>query len=174
MGGLGAVALALQLGKVDFVQGSLNLAETIHEFDFNFTDQDLEKQIQSAFDSLYGRAGEFLGRSVAGVTVGSLFSPPKVTINIRTLAMQWRLAPELIDDMLQNVANLAHSELAVFRAMTLKRLLIQGREGIKAMWKNGSPLRRKLSRCCLELEKILKSGVMVASPGRLNRLLKRR
>ncbi|NET40576.1 hypothetical protein [Okeania sp. SIO2B3] len=143
IGGLGVASLAFQVGDGDLIQGSLNLAETVYEFDFNISDKQLNEQIKSAIDALYGNTGEFLGRSIAGLTIGSIFSPPKVEINVRTLAIQWRLAPELINEILQNVSNFAQIGLNAFRTITIKRMLIQGRKGIKALYKNASSAQKK-------------------------------
>ncbi len=143
IGGLGLSSLAFQVGNGDLIQGSLNLAETVYEFDFNISDKQLNEQVKSAIDSLYGSTGDFLGRSIAGLTVGSIFSPPKVEINVRTLAIQWRLAPELIDQVLASVSNFAQVGLSAFRTITVKKMLIQGRKGIKALYKNATPSQKQ-------------------------------
>ncbi len=114
----------------------LETSETIYSFNFNQTDEDINKEIESTINALYGPTGEYIGQQVAGVLVGGLFNPPKVQINIRALRLAWDINPEIRDDLLNNTSTLAHLGLTAFRTIAIKQAFMKGRQGIKDFWKN--------------------------------------
>ncbi|MGK7954898.1 MAG: hypothetical protein AB4063_06490, partial [Crocosphaera sp.] len=105
---LGVASLLTGRSAGQLVSGSLNFAETIYNFNFNQTDEDINKEIESTINALYGPTGEYIGQQVAGLLVGGLFNPPKVQINIRALALVWDINPDIRDDLLNNTSTLAH------------------------------------------------------------------
>ncbi|GGA53313.1 hypothetical protein [Okeania sp. KiyG1] len=114
--------------------GALNFAETIYNFNFNQTDEDINKEIESTINALYGPTGEYIGQQVAGVLVGGLFNPPKVQINIRALRLAWDINPSIRDDLLNNTSTLAYLGMTAFRTIAIKQAFMKGRQGIKNFW----------------------------------------
>lgn len=132
--GLGITSLLTGKSAGQLISGALNFAETIYSFNFNQTDEDINKEIESTINALYGPAGEYIGQQVAGVLVGGLFNPPKVQINIRALRLVWDINPEIRDDLLNNTSTLAHLGLTAFRTIAIKQAFMKGRQGIKNFW----------------------------------------
>ncbi|NET30314.1 hypothetical protein [Okeania sp. SIO1I7] len=140
VGGVAASALtagSLLTGKSvgALVTGALNFAETIYSFNFNQTDEDINKEIESTINALYGPTGEYIGQQVAGLLVGGLFNPPKVQINIRALSLAWDINPDIRDDLLNNTSSLAHLGMTAARTIAIKQAFMKGRQGIKNFWK---------------------------------------
>ena len=105
LGIFGAGVAATNLGSI--VEGVMNQAETIYQMDWQQSDEDIMAEMQSVIDGLYSPAGEFIGRSIAQLLVGGITSPPKVQINVNSLTYQWIINPEIRDDLLSNVSQLA-------------------------------------------------------------------
>lgn len=140
----GASAVALAIGNKltgglfgNWVQKGLNFAEAAYNFDWNQSDEDLIKSMEGNIDSLYGPAGEFVGRSLAQMIVGGASSKPAVQINVRGLALVWQLHPEIREEMLQGVSQFAHTAIYAANQIFLKMLLMKGRVFIKDMWNSG-------------------------------------
>ncbi|NES64140.1 MAG: hypothetical protein F6K24_02175 [Okeania sp. SIO2D1] len=134
--GLGVASLLTGKSAGELVTGALNFAETIYNFNFNQTDEDINKEIESTINALYGPTGEYIGQQVAGVLVGGLFNPPRVQINIRALSLAWKINPEIRDDLLNNTSTLAHLGMTAFRNISVKQAFMKGRQGIKNFWKD--------------------------------------
>ncbi len=132
--GLGVTSLLTGKSAGQLISGALNFAETIYSFNFQQSDEDINKEIESTITSLYGPAGEFLGKSIAGVLAGGLFNPPRVQINTRALSLAWNLNPDIRDDLLNEVSSLAHLGLTAFRTIAIKQAFMRGRDGIKRFW----------------------------------------
>ncbi len=131
---LGTTSILTGKSAGQLITGTLNFAETIYNFNFNQTDEDINKEIESTINALYGPAGEYIGQQVAGVLVGGLFNPPKVQINIRALRLAWNINPEIRDDLLNNTSTLAHLGITAFRTIAIKQAFMKGRQGIKDFW----------------------------------------
>ncbi|MFY7804040.1 MAG: hypothetical protein ACOVQ7_11490 [Limnoraphis robusta] len=132
------------VSMANLATSALNQAEIIYNFNFQVTDKDLDKQMKALIDSLYGPAGEFMGRSLAQLIVGGISSPPKVQINIKGLALIWILNPDIRDDLLQNVSQLAHAGIYVFRQIAFAYAFKKGRQAIKAYWKKAPIAMKKI------------------------------
>jgi len=142
---LGTVALVGGGGGIGaIVGGLLNTAETIYAFNWQISDKEIMGQIESAINNLYEPAGEFLGRTLAGVLVGGLTSPPKVQINVRALTLQWALNPDIRQDLLQGVSELAYLGMQAGIQIAIKYAFMQGRRGIKNLWKKAPSTVKKL------------------------------
>ncbi len=143
-GGVGAMAGSLglfgagvgvaSLGGI--VSGLLNQAEVVYSMDWQVSDKALMQQMMNAVNGLYEPAGEFLGRSLAGLLVGGLGKPPKVEINIKRTALAMYINPEIADDILDAVSDFAQQGLMVARKLAIMSLLMKGRQGIKGAWKD--------------------------------------
>ncbi|NEO55908.1 MAG: hypothetical protein F6K54_24280 [Okeania sp. SIO3B5] len=124
--------------------GILTTAETIYDFNLQISDKQIMKDIEAAIDNLYGPAGEFIGRQIATMAVGGLSSPPKVQINIDTMALLWELKPEIRQELLQNVSNFAFQGIQTGLTIAIKYAFLHGRQAIKKLWKKSPKVIRKL------------------------------
>ncbi|MGD1716900.1 hypothetical protein, partial [Dapis sp. BLCC M172] len=142
-GGISAAVGTLGLGGTlvagstlgGLATGILTVAEQLYSFNLQVSDDTLLKEIQTAIDNLYEPAGNFIGRQIATIAVGGLASPPKVRINIRTMALVWQLKPELRQELLQNVSNFAYQGIQTGLQIGIKYALLHGRRAIKKLWK---------------------------------------
>jgi hypothetical protein len=92
---------------------------------------------------MYGTAGDFVGRSLAQLIVGGLTTPPKVQINVRGLALNWLINPEIRDDMLQSVSMFAQQGITLARNVLIRFALLKGRHALKEYWKVAPPAVKK-------------------------------
>lgn len=151
-GGVGTVASSLGVGGTlvagstlgGLATGILTTAEQIYSFNLQVSDDDLLKEIKAAIDNLYEPAGNFIGRQIATIAVGGLTSPPKIKINIRTMALVWQLKPELRQELLQNVSNFAYQGIQTGLQIAVKYAFLGGRRAIKKLWKQAPEVIRKL------------------------------
>lgn len=112
----------------------LNGAETVYRMDWNQSDESLMEEINQSINNLYEPAGEFLGKQIAGIIAGSSTSPPKVEINVKALSLAWAMNPDIRQDLLDNVSELAYLGMQTFQEIGLKLALLHGRRGIKKLW----------------------------------------
>lgn len=132
----GAIALnAVGVRPMNLVQGILNFGETLWNFNFQYTDKQIMDQIKGLIDGLYGSAGDFMGKSLASLIVGGTLSPPKVQINVRGLALNWLINPEIRDEMLQSVSMFAYQGISVAKQVLVRYALLKGRHALKEYWK---------------------------------------
>lgn len=134
LGLLGSVGALGTLGGI--VGGLMNQAEVVYSMDWQVSDKELMEQMNNAVNGLYEPAGEFLGRGLAGLITGGLGKPPKVEVNIRRTALAIYINPEIADDILDAISDLAQQGLMVARKLAIMSLLMKGRQGIKGAWKN--------------------------------------
>ena len=141
VGGIGAIAgilTALQLTGVvnvgGMIKGALNFAEFVYRFNWQESDKQIQAEIESLITSLYEPAGEFLGRSIAGLLVGGFSSPPKVRVNVRQIALLWQLNPDIRDELLQNVSSFCYQSLVAVKTIAFKTFFMKGRAWIKQNW----------------------------------------
>lgn len=142
-GAVGAAITGLGAAKVlgggggmgQWVGRLLNSAETLYEFNWQISDKAIMEQINAAITALYEPAGEFLGRQVAGLVVGGVTTPPKIRINIRAMAFLWKLNPDIRQDLLESVSELAQQGMFAFTQIAIKYAFMQGRRAIKDLWK---------------------------------------
>jgi hypothetical protein len=121
----------------------LNFSESLWNFNFQYTDKQLLDQINSMIEGMYGTAGDFVGRSLAQLIVGGLTTPPKVQINVRGLALNWLINPEIRDDMLQSVSMFAQQGITLARNVLIRFALLKGRHALKEYWKVAPPAVKK-------------------------------
>ena len=109
----GAAALnSIGVNPVNIVQAGLNFSEALWNFNFQYTDKQLMEPIE-LINGMYSNAGDFVGRSLAQLIVGGTLTPPQVQINVRGLALNWLINPEIRNDLLQNVSQFAYQGIAV-------------------------------------------------------------
>lgn len=117
-----------------FVRGTLNFSEQVYRFNWQETDKQLKAEIESLITSLYEPAGEFLGRSIAGLLVGGTAAIPKVRVNIPQMALLWQLNPDIRDELLQNVSSFCYQSLVAAKVIAFKVFFMKGRAYIKENW----------------------------------------
>ncbi len=133
IGLFGAGATTASLGVS--VSGLMSKAETIYTMNWQVTDKAIMKGIKDSINSLYNPAGEFLGRSMAGLIVGGLGKPPKVQINVRRTALAMYLNPEIAEDILDAVSDFAQQGIQLIKQVIISFALMKGRQGLKETWK---------------------------------------
>ncbi|MEM1167854.1 MAG: hypothetical protein AAGJ08_01860 [Cyanobacteria bacterium P01_H01_bin.35] len=142
-GGVGAIVGSLGVGGTfaatatigGLATGILVVAEQLYSFDLQVSDDSLLRDIKAAIDNLYEPAGNFIGRQIATIAVGGLTSPPKVKIDVEMMALVWQLKPELRQELLQNVSNLAYQGIQTGLQIAIKSVFLYGRRAIKKLWK---------------------------------------
>lgn len=141
IGGLGGIAGIL--GALQFtgafnvggvIRGALNFSEFVYRFNWQETDKQIQAEIEQLITSLYEPAGEFLGRSIAGLLVGGFSSAPRVRVNIRQIALLWQLNPDIRDELLQNVSSFCYQSLIAAKTIAFKTFFMKGRAWIKQNW----------------------------------------
>lgn len=141
---VGAASLFTGQSPSQLIAGSFQFVETIYEFNLQQTDQQLIDEIKNSINALYKPAGEFMGRSFAGLLVGGFGNPPRVTINVRQISLMWILHPEIREELLQGVSQLAQQALNAFKVIAFKQAFLQGRAAIKDMWRQSPESIRNL------------------------------
>lgn len=130
-----AVLNTVGVSPANLVTTMLNFGEALWNFNFQYTDKELLDQIQSMIESLYGTAGDFMGKSLAQLIVGGFTSKPKVQINVRGIALNWLINPEIRSDMLQNVSQFAMQGITIAKQLLIRYALLKGRHALKEYWK---------------------------------------
>lgn len=126
---------AIGANPVNVVQAGLNFGEALWNFNFQYTDKQIMDQIKSLIDGMYSSAGDFAGKSLAQLIVGGTLTPPKVQINVRGLALNWLINPEIREEMLQNVSSFAYQGITVAKQIMVRFALLKGRHALKEYWK---------------------------------------
>jgi len=143
LGGGGGLIAGVTLGSL--ASGIITTAETLYSFNINISDKQIKEDIKAAIDGLYEPAGNFLGRQIGTIVAGGLRSPPKVNIDIDTIALIWELKPELRQELLQNISNFAWQGIQVGITIAIKYAFLHGRSAIKKLWKRMPDVIKKLS-----------------------------
>lgn len=117
-----------------FVNATLNFSEQVYRFNWQQTDKELQAEIESLITSLYEPAGEFLGRSIAGLLVGGTAAIPRVRVNVPQMALLWQLNPDIRDELLQNVSSFCYQALTAAKVIFFKVFFMKGRAYIKENW----------------------------------------
>ena len=142
---VGAASLFTGQSPAQLIAGTFNFVETVYEFDWQQTDQQLMDDIKNSINSLYEPAGEFMGKSLAGLLVGGFGSPPRVTINVRQVSLMWILHPEIRESLMEGVSELAQQALSAFKVIAFKQFFLQGRAFIKDLWRQSPQSIRNLA-----------------------------
>lgn len=147
IGSLSVILGGMQMAGVNvggMIRGTLNAAEFVYRFNWQESDKQIQAEIEQLITSLYEPAGEFLGRSIAGLLVGGFASPPKIRVNVRQIALLWQLNPDIRDELLQNVSSFCYAALTVAKTIGFKTLFMKGRAFIKDFHKNNALFRKFL------------------------------
>lgn len=135
--GIAAILGGMQAAGINvggMIRGTMNFAEFVYRFNWQESDKQIQAEIEQLITSLYEPAGEFLGRSIAGLLVGGFASPPKVRVNVRQIALLWQLNPDIRDELLQNVSSFCYQSLIAVKTIAFKTFFMKGRSWIKQNW----------------------------------------
>lgn len=120
----------------EVVTGMLRLSQLAYAFNFNQSDDQIDKQIESSITALYGTAGETLGSGLASFLSGGVFRIPRVQINLTKVSILWRaLNEEAQTQMLQQLQNLARTAFFGGLQMLAKVFYRDSRKWLKALAK---------------------------------------
>lgn len=124
------------------IRNLLNFGEFTYNFNFDVSDKQLWDSIKAQINSLYGPAGELVGGSLARLIILGTFTPPKVEINVRALAINFECCnQEIQEELLENISMFAHQGMYVARYIAFAFAFMQGRQSIKQMFaKNGAAI----------------------------------
>ena len=75
-------------------------AQFIYSYNWNTTDEDIEKAIEASIESLYGLAGQALGTAMGSTICGVLPGVAAIRMNLGNTAMMWQI---LDDDIKQEI-----------------------------------------------------------------------
>jgi len=78
----------------EVITGMLRFQQLAYQFDFNQTDEQIEKQLEGSVTSLYASAGEALGSGLASLLSGGVFKIPRVQINMTKICIVFRALNE--------------------------------------------------------------------------------
>lgn len=139
---VGALFALNQVGMnpADLMRNLLNFGEFAYNFNWDVSDKSLWEFIKQQINSLYGPAGELVGGSLARLIVMGTFTPPKIQVNIRALALQFECAEnDIREELLQNISQFAYMGMTVARYITFAFTFIQGRQAIKQFFAKNGP-----------------------------------
>jgi hypothetical protein len=150
-GGSTGLIAALKTGVATLSAGSILLGLTktgtfLYNFEWQETDEDIDKAIDQAITSLYGPMGEFLGRATASMLVTGLTSPPKIEINVTSLALMWEVDENIRDELLESVSEFAMVGIRTFVAVAIKLAYKNTRQFIKKAYKESPEDFKKIAQ----------------------------
>lgn len=100
----GSGILAGVLGGLNYLLGNpiaacinwvVSGALAIYDFDFNVSDEDLDKQLEQSLTNIYGAAGTFAGYALADLVCGFLPAVGLVKLNLTTVKHAWEVLGEM-------------------------------------------------------------------------------
>lgn len=143
LGAVGATLATLALGGVlpSLVTGLLRATTFIYQFNWQQTDQDINKEIESAIQGLFGRAGDAMGVALAGTLTGTAKGGfPKPVIHMGAIVALWRTVEEDIqEEILQALTQLAMAGLRCAGVILFKQMYMNARKFIKSNFRSGIP-----------------------------------
>lgn len=139
----GAISAAVIGGGVllgagpEVVTGMLRLGQLAYSFDFNQSDESIEKEIEAGITGIYSVAGEALGSGLASFVSGGVFKIPKVQINMTKVTILFRaLNEEARQQLVEQVKNLARTAFFAGVKMLGKVFFRDARKWLKALAKS--------------------------------------
>lgn len=118
---LGAAKAGISIAGVGSVLGGLTTAgKFLYNFEWQESDAEIDKAIDQAINNLYEPMGEFLGRSLAGMTVGGLTNPPRIEVNITQIALMAEINEDIADDLYDAVTDFIHVGMSTLLGVAIK------------------------------------------------------
>lgn len=150
-GGSTGLLGALKVGIASISAGSILLGLTkfskfIYNFEWQESDISIDKGIDKAIENLYGPMGEFLGRATASLLVTGLTTPPKIEINVTSLALMYEVDEEIREELMEAVSEFARLGISTFAGIAIKLAYKNIRQLIKKAYRNSPASFKKLVR----------------------------
>ncbi|MEG4807931.1 hypothetical protein QUA82_09900 [Microcoleus sp. F8-D3] len=94
----------------EVITAMLKFQQLTYAFNFNQTDEEIEKELEGSITSLYASAGQALGSGLASLLTGGVFKIPRVQINMTKISIVFRaLNEEARTQLMSQVRNLART-----------------------------------------------------------------
>lgn len=138
-GTIGGITLAGIMPSL--VQGAVSASETIYNFDFNKSDDQLLKELNQGFINFAGVAGESLGRSLANFIIGA-DKLPKLRLDrnaMRTMFLVLEDESETGEEILQELSTIGWAIFKLARQALFTAGFINFRKWAKANIRSGIP-----------------------------------
>ena len=138
-GTIGGITLAGIMPAL--VEGAVSAGETIYNFDFNKSDDQLLKELNQGFINFAGVAGESLGRSLANLIIGG-DKLPKLRIDrnaMRTLFLALEDESETGEEILQELSTIGWAIFKLARQALFSIGFMNFRKWAKQNVKTGIP-----------------------------------
>jgi uncharacterized protein YjbJ (UPF0337 family) len=134
--------LLVQLGVIISIAAVFTLivvaVQTVYNFNFAISDEEIESQIKAKFDQYYGRVGEILGKMTGYLVCGALPGTLALCFNKTMAAAVFEnLTEEAKDEIAGDIAAIARSVLQ----MLVQSLMLKGFKSARKWIKRpGTPL----------------------------------
>ncbi len=139
---LGAVGAFLSAGLLTQIGVLLTLSalftfvmtsiQILYNFNWAISDEDINKEVKAAYDSLYGLTGGLLGKSLGYLVCGALPGVVSFAFNKGVAAAIFEeLGEEAKEEILGQLSALAHATFRAFATATLKKQLKSARRYLK-------------------------------------------
>jgi len=138
-GTIGGITLAGIMPSL--VQSAVSGAETIYNFDFNKSDDQLLKELSQGFVNFAGVAGESLGRTLANFIIGA-DKLPKLRVDrqaMRTMFMVLEDESDTGEEILQELSTIGWAMFKLARQALFTAGFINFRKWAKANIRSGIP-----------------------------------
>lgn len=147
---------AITIGGLNgLLQVFVKAAAKIYNFDWQVSDEDYQKSIDNAIESLYEPAGEFLGRA-SGAFIAARLSgnkPPRAQVDITALAILHEIGDDEIKEEIEDAASeFMNTGLRTFMGIGITYLYTSARHFLVSMY-NKIPSQAKKF-----LEKVMVGG----------------
>lgn len=121
----------------EVITGMLRIQQLAYAFNFNETDEQIEKQLEGDIISLYASAGQAIGSGLASFLSGGVFKFPRVQINMTKISIVFRaLNEEARTQLMAQVRSLARTAFFTGLRMMGKIFYRSTRKWLKAIAKS--------------------------------------
>lgn len=126
-----SLAAATGAGLMSFLVQS---AEVAWHHDWNQTDTDILREIESIKNALGGPVGEFIGRSLATLLVGSALQTPIIEVRARAVALAIIVNPSISDRLIDAFADILAAVKSAGASIFAKLAFLNSRALIRNTW----------------------------------------
>jgi len=120
----------------EVITGMLRLQQLAYAFNFNQTDEQIEKQLEGSIISLYAATGQALGAGLASFLSGGVFRIPRVQINMTKIGIIFRaLNEEARTQLMSQLRTLARTAFFTGLRMMAQIFYRSTRKWLKAIAK---------------------------------------
>ncbi|MEB3281119.1 MAG: hypothetical protein VKK42_19560 [Lyngbya sp.] len=142
---LGAFKVGVgSIGAGSVLAGLTTAGKFLYNFEWQETDEQIDQAVDQAIENLYGPMGEFLGRATASLLVTGLTTPPRIEINMTSLALMYEVDENIREELLEAVSEFARLGIQTFAGIALKLAYKNVRQLIKKAYKNSPEAFKQL------------------------------